>query len=161
MNKRENRPKPVDASAMIDQARGRTRRLQPYDASGSETIAPDELPWTDAQIRSQESQLSSEIPEGSPKAAASREDSHRRKNKGVGYEDSFFQEAQVKTRSGKVVYIRKQYHDRILKILRIIGENEISLFSYLDNVLKHHFDMFQDDIIRLYKEKNTDEYLDQ
>ena len=67
----------------------------------------------------------------------------------------------MKTRSGKVVYIRKEYHDRILKILRIIGENEISLFSYLDNVLKYHFDTFQDDITRLYKEKNTDEYLDQ
>lgn len=161
MNKKENNPRPVDASAMIDQARGRTRRLQPYDPSGSETAGPDELSVTDANIQTQESQPSSGIPESLPKPAAPKEDSRRRKNKGVDYEDSFFQEAQVKTRSGKVVYIRKEYHDRILKILRIIGENEISLFSYLDNVLKHHFDTFQDDITRLYKEKNTDEYLGQ
>jgi hypothetical protein len=74
----------------------------------------------------------------------------------VNYGVFFFKEAEVKTRSGKVVYIRKEYHDRILKIVRVIGENELSLFSYLDNVLEHHFAMFQDDITKLYKKKNTD-----
>lgn len=74
----------------------------------------------------------------------------------VNYEAIFFKGAEVKTRSGKVVYIRKEYHDRILKIVRVIGENELSLFSYLDNVLEHHFTMFQDDITELYREKNTD-----
>lgn len=68
----------------------------------------------------------------------------------------FFKEAEVKTRNGKVVYIRKEYHDRILKIVRVIGENELSLFSYLDNVLEHHFAVFQEEITRLYKKKNTD-----
>jgi hypothetical protein len=74
----------------------------------------------------------------------------------VNYGDFFFKEAEVKTRNGKVVYIRKEFHDRILKIVRVIGENDLSLFSYLDNVLEHHFDMFQDDITELYREKNTD-----
>lgn len=74
----------------------------------------------------------------------------------INYGAFFFKEAEVKTRNGKVVYIRKEYHDRILKIVRVIGEDELSLFSYLDNVLEHHFDMFQDDITELYREKNTD-----
>jgi len=77
-------------------------------------------------------------------------------HKEVDYEALFFKEAEVKTRNGKVVYIRKEYHDRILKIVRVIGENNLSLFSYLDNVLEHHFAMFQDDITELYREKNTD-----
>ena len=75
---------------------------------------------------------------------------------GVNYGAFFFKEAEVKTRNGKVVYIRKEYHDRILKIIRVIGQNELSLFSYLDNVLEHHFAMFQEDITKLYKKKNTD-----
>ena len=74
----------------------------------------------------------------------------------ANYGAFFLKEAEIKTRNGKVVYIRKEYHDRILKIVRVIGENELSLFSYLDNVLEHHFDMFQDDITELYREKNTD-----
>lgn len=74
----------------------------------------------------------------------------------INYGAFFFKEAEVKTRNGKVVYIRKEYHDRILKIVRVIGENDLSLFSYLDNVLEHHFTMFQDDITQLYRKKNTD-----
>ena len=99
-------------------------------------------------------------PEPEPSVvAAPKEDNRRRKGKGVDYEALFFKEAQVKTRSGKVAYIRKEYHDRMMKILRMIGDNEITLFNYLDNVLEHHFNVFQDDITDLYRKKNTDEYL--
>lgn len=85
-----------------------------------------------------------------------KEESKRRKNKAQEYESLFFKEAAIKTRSGKVVYIRKEYHDRILKIVRVIGENEFSLFGYLDNILEHHFNTYQDEITELYRKKNTD-----
>ena len=85
-----------------------------------------------------------------------KEEGRRKKNKWQEYETLFFKEAAVKTRSGKVVYIRKEYHDRILKIVRVIGENEFSLFGYLDNILEHHFNMYQDEITELYRKKNTD-----
>ena len=97
----------------------------------------------------------------SKKRAAAKQPSDKRNAESnprneVNYGAFFFKEAEIKTRNGKVVYIRKEYHDRILKIVRVIGENELSLFSYLDNVLEHHFAMFQDDITELYREKNTD-----
>jgi hypothetical protein len=85
-----------------------------------------------------------------------KEESKRRKNKAQEYETLFFKDAAIKTRSGKVVYIRKEYHDRILKIVRVIGENEFSLFGYLDNILEHHFNTYQDEITELYRKKNTD-----
>lgn len=85
-----------------------------------------------------------------------KEEGRRKKNKSQEYENLFFKEAAVKTRSGKVVYIRKEYHDRILKIVRVIGENEFSLFGYLDNILEHHFNTYQDEITELYRKKNTD-----
>ena len=55
----------------------------------------------------------------------------------------------------KTVYVRKEYHERIQLILRVIGKDEVSLFSYIDNVLAHHFDMFQEDIKRLYEQNNN------
>jgi len=67
----------------------------------------------------------------------------------------FIRESNVTARIGKTVYLRKDYHDRIQKIVQVIGENEISLFSYLDNIIAHHFDMFHDDIVRLYNQKNS------
>lgn len=85
-----------------------------------------------------------------------KEESKRKKNKAQEYETLFFKDAAIKTRSGKVVYIRKEYHDRILKIVRVIGENEFSLFGYLDNLLEHHFNTYQDEITELYRKKNTD-----
>ena len=62
-------------------------------------------------------------------------------------------------RNGKVVGIRKKYHTRISQIVEYIGDDEVTIFSYIDNVLKHHFDAFQDDISELYKKNCDDDYL--
>ena len=84
-----------------------------------------------------------------------KEENRRRKGKAQDYERLFIRTANgITAREGKTVYIRKQYHDRILKIVQIIGGNELSLFSYLDNVLEHHFASFQDEITTLYNRKN-------
>jgi hypothetical protein len=71
------------------------------------------------------------------------------------YRSLFLKEADVPARIGKTVYVRKEYHERIQLILRVIGKDEVSLFSYIDNVLVHHFDMFQEDIKRLYEQNNN------
>ena len=84
-----------------------------------------------------------------------KEENRRRRGKPQDYESLFIREAGgVTAREGKTVYIRKQYHDRILKIVRVIGGNDLSLFSYLDNVLEHHFALFQQEITTLYNKKN-------
>jgi hypothetical protein len=57
-------------------------------------------------------------------------------------------------RMGKSVYIRKAYHDRISQIISVTGMNEISIFGYIDNVLAHHFESFQDERIQCFK-KNS------
>ncbi len=72
------------------------------------------------------------------------------------YPSLFIYQSESKARSGKLVPIRPEYHERILKIVRVIGNDKISLFNYIDNVLKHHFEEFQEEIIKNYKEKNKD-----
>ena len=72
------------------------------------------------------------------------------------YETCFFQKAKSTTRNGKVVYIRKEFHERIMRIVQVIGENDYSLFDYLNNVLEYHFDTYQNEITELYHKKNTD-----
>jgi len=84
-----------------------------------------------------------------------KEENRRRRGKSQDYESLFIREAGgITAREGKTVYIRKQYHDRILKIVRVIGGNELTLFSYLDNVMEHHFALFQEEITTLYNKKN-------
>lgn len=42
--------------------------------------------------------------------------------------------------AGKTVRIRPQYYQRIKEVISRIGHDEISIISYVDNVLKAHFD---------------------
>ena len=75
------------------------------------------------------------------------------------YKNRFLVNMNIPTRSGKLVGIRKKYHSRISKIVKTIGDNEVTLFSYIDNILKHHFETFQDDISELYKKNSDGDYL--
>lgn len=135
----------LDKGAVISYAKPSVREkvLKPYDPSASEPV-PEPPQETEVETES--------VKEKEPP----REESKRRENKVQEYESLFFKEAAIKTRNGKVVYIRKEHHDRIMKIVRVIGENEFSLFNYLDNILEHHFATYQDEITKLYRKKNTD-----
>ena len=96
------------------------------------------------------------VPEPMP-PEEQREEPRRRKtrNKEQDYRSLFLKEAAIPARIGKTVYVRKEYHERIQLILRVIGKDKVSLFSYIDNVLAHHFDMFQEDIKKLYEQNNN------
>ncbi len=59
-------------------------------------------------------------------------------------------------KNGKVVGIRKKYHTRISQIVEYIGDDEVTIFSYLDNVLKHHFETFHNEISEYYKNIDDD-----
>lgn len=72
------------------------------------------------------------------------------------YSAFFMKAANFTARQGKQVCIRKDYHDRILKITQVIGGNELSIASYMDNVLAHHFATFQGEITELYDERKEE-----
>ena len=55
-----------------------------------------------------------------------------------GYVRLFIHESPVCARLGKTIYLRKEFHERIQKIVQTIGNNEMSIFSYVDNVLEQH-----------------------
>lgn len=78
----------------------------------------------------------------------------KHKNREQEYLALFMKEATIPARMGKTVYVRKEFHERIQLILRIIGKDEVSLFSYIDNVLAHHLTMFEEEIKKLYTENS-------
>lgn len=96
-------------------------------------------------------------PEAAKEKDVPREENRRRRGKtkpeSQDYESLFIRTAPSTTRSGKAVYIRKEFHDRIMRIVQNIGFNELSLFSYIDNVLEHHFETYQEDISDLYRKR--------
>ena len=82
--------------------------------------------------------------------------SSRRRKKEViisDFEQNFIRCSELSARAGKLVYIRQEYHERINKIIRVIGKDQVSIFEYVDNVLTDHFERNEEQITKLYNEK--------
>lgn len=72
------------------------------------------------------------------------------------YKSLFMRKTSLTARSGKTAYICKEHHERITKMLHVIGKNEVSLFDFLHNVLEQHFATYKGEITDLY-EKNIEQ----
>ncbi len=69
------------------------------------------------------------------------------------FEQAYIRRSELSARSGKLVYIRQEYHERINKIIRVISKDQISIFEYIDNILTEHFEKYEEQITKLYDEK--------
>lgn len=62
------------------------------------------------------------------------------------YERLFLQPVKTAALHGKAIYVRPEFHQRIQRIVRLLGDDKISMYSYLDRVLEHHFASFDEEI---------------
>lgn len=67
------------------------------------------------------------------------------------YEKLFLNRKNMDKRGEKSIYLREEYHKRLSRIAQIIGEDKIPLYAYLDNILSHHFDLFEAIILEEFK----------
>lgn len=77
----------------------------------------------------------------------------KNRNVEVNYESIFLIKSETNARDGKTVYIRPAFHEKLTRIIQVIGEDKISIYAYLDNLLAHHFDEFGEQITKSYNEK--------
>lgn len=136
----------IDASFVISSFKNKERRNNP--SSIPKALVPEHEKETQ-EVQPEETETPAAV-----QAEAPREEPKRKRSKAPDYEELFIQEAGITARTGKSVYIRKDHHDKIMKIVQVISKNQISLFSYIDNVLNHHFETFQDEITELYNKNN-------
>jgi len=93
---------------------------------------------------------------GTPQSETTATKKKKTENKGqhfVNYEALFFKNQDGNARNGKSVYIRPEFHERLMRIVQVIGEDKISLYAYLDNVLEHHFREFGEQIKKSFDDK--------
>ena len=74
------------------------------------------------------------------------------------YLERFLSAPRVPVCSGKTSYIRKSYHERIQRIVQVIGKNGLTLSVYVDRVLEQHFREYEEVIRRLYRKNYEDIY---
>ncbi|WP_010255029.1 DUF3408 domain-containing protein [Myroides injenensis] len=70
------------------------------------------------------------------------------------YVDTFLKEVSTKAKDGKTVYIRPEFHKKLNRIVQVIGENKVSVYTYVNNILEHHFNEFEQEITTSFNEKN-------
>lgn len=73
-------------------------------------------------------------------------------SKSRNYEDIFLMNRFPSGRSGKVVYIRPEYHERLLRIVQLTREDKTTLYSYIDNILEQHFKEYGDEITAYFND---------
>lgn len=76
-----------------------------------------------------------------------------KRNLDGSYGDHFLKTHSLNKRGDKSIYIRQEYHERLSRIIQVIGKDEIPLYAYLDNILEHHFGLFEKAITDDFNEK--------
>jgi len=82
-----------------------------------------------------------------------REKNRTKKNLEGSYGEHFLKTHSMTKRGDKSIYIRQEYHERLSRIVQVIGKDEIPLYAYVDNILEHHFEIFEKAITDDFNEK--------
>lgn len=83
----------------------------------------------------------------------SKEKARNKKVQEVDYEKQFFRNSDTAARNGKAVYIRPEFHERLSRIVQVIGEDKLTIYAYLDNLLEYHFQEFGEEITKSFNNK--------
>lgn len=125
--------------------------------SGLNKVASPVKPPVENKIEVDE-EVEKEI-EPAPEPPVSKVDRDPKRKKGKGdYESLFIKPADITGRQEKTVYLRGEYYERIMKILPLYRNSKLSVFSYVDAVMEHHFEVYEQEIREIYNSKNKGPY---
>lgn len=71
-----------------------------------------------------------------------------------GYDTTYLVRNEIKTR--QCVYISREVHGKISKIVNVIADSEITVGGYIDTVLMRHLEEHRDEINGLYRQERDD-----
>ena len=137
-NKKKNTPdinEELMMSLMVDGVKKEGLQLpteQTVEALEKEYVQPEKLPWEKPVVK---------------------EKTKIKKTNGTDYESLFFKRTDTNARDGKTVYIRPDFHEKLSRIVQVIGEDKISIYGYLDNLLDYHFQEFGEQITKSFNDK--------
>lgn len=108
------------------------------------------------ETETEEKEKKEDVPPKNEKSADNGQGKKEAKNLEIEYLELFIRNAATAARDGKLTYVRKEYHDRIMKIIQVIGKNGLSLAGYIDHVLTQHFEQYEEVVKKLYKKNYED-----
>lgn len=80
---------------------------------------------------------------------------NNRKKKGqVNYKETFVRRNEIKTR--ECVYISREIHSKIVKLVRALEDTNITIGGYIDVVLSEHLEQNKEDINEIFRLSRRD-----
>ena len=158
----EKQKKKVDSEALLRAARendySSPAPASPKEVSGETAIGHPEAENRETSMQPAASETpkhvtSEELPKTVPVEKTRKERSRR-----LSHKELFVKNTSLKARKGVQAYIRPEFHEQIQRIVDVVGKKEVSIASYLDNVLAFHFEMFETEIEQELDEQFKSKY---
>ena len=65
------------------------------------------------------------------------------------YRETYFQKVELADR--QPLYVSRTTHEKLMRIVTVIGGRKVTVSSYVENILLRHFEQYQDEINTLYE----------
>ena len=63
--------------------------------------------------------------------------------------ETYFQKVELADR--QPLYVSRTTHEKLMRIVTVIGGRKVTVSSYVENILLRHFEQYQDEINTLYE----------
>ncbi|MFV0505713.1 MAG: DUF3408 domain-containing protein [Bacteroidales bacterium] len=74
----------------------------------------------------------------------------KKRKKDFDYGAVFLTKSSSQARDSKMVNIQQKYHAWLMRIVQATKDKDVTLFSYLDKILSHHFRTFENEILETH-----------
>ena len=73
----------------------------------------------------------------------------KRRNSPGDYRETYFRKVELTDR--QPLYVSRMTHEKLMRIVTVIGGRKVTVSSYVENILLRHFEQYQDEINTLYE----------
>ncbi|MDR3057825.1 MAG: DUF3408 domain-containing protein [Prevotella sp.] len=112
----------------------------------TDNIPPTAQPFLDENEETNEQETVS-----SPNETEKQSVRRKKNQNNIDYPAVFLSRYELKNRQG--IYIEKETNETIKRIVHNIGSERLTVSGFIENVLKHHFELYKDEINNLYESK--------
>ena len=97
----------------------------------------------------QDNDKTNDVPQETETVQVEKPTPRRRKCCTGDYRETYFQKVELADR--QPLYVSRATHEKLMRIVTVIGGRKVTVSSYVENILLRHFEQYQDEINALYE----------
>lgn len=141
----------IDANFIISSFKNKDRRNNP--SSIPRPLLPPDKEQDAVPKEIAEPEIAEEKQEAQDPVTQPRENTRKKKGQ-VNYRETFARRNEIKTR--ECVYISREIHSKIVKLVRALEDTSITIGGYIDIVLSEHLEQHREEINEIFRWSRRD-----